>query len=906
MNKVLYIILSLLLFSLTIISCSPDDTEKVNKPISKAGDTVNGVLDPVSDGVNDGLDSVGDVVNDGLGATTGGGGVFTSYSDESPNHIAFCKSSIMDPDAKWSRDYEESANDVIRTSGGDYVVVGTSISWEWPMPDNMDDILIVKLDGNGNILWNKKIHLRNFDRGTSIVEDNDGNYVITGFTSINDETKSDVFFGKVDPQGNVLVKKAINISNKYDGGYSISKTADGGFVIGGEAGHHHNEDFMILKVDQNGNKEWSRKFSDHEDNAAYEAMEASDGNFYLVGSIRVVNKYEDIRIIKTNSKGKKIWSKTYGGDRDDIGEGIIESENNTFVVVAGTFSYGKAGDVMLMKINSDGGVIWQNNYGGDRTDKLREYDGNSVSGRYLTKTPNGGFLVSANSNSFSSLGGLWVFKTDNSGSLLWNYSNQDLGGASSAREAVDGSVIVTGPGASGGTGDLYVVKIKSDDGSKSTGNTTCTDNTATTTTSTWTKQLGTSSGDEGAGVTTDSSGNIYVTGYTEGGLDGNTSSGGNDIILVKYNSSGTKQWTKQLGTSSSDEGRGVTTDSSGNIYVTGLTQGGLDGNTNSGGSSVDNDIILVKYNSSGTKQWTKQLGTSSSACGNDAFKTNCGSSAGNGVTTDSSGNIYVTGFTVGGLDGNTSSGYWDIFLTKYNSSGTKQWTKQLGNSGNQHGKDVTTDSSGNIYVTGYTAGGLDGNTELGVWDIFLVKYNSSGTKQWTKQLGTSSSDQGNSVTTDSSGNIYVTGVTYNYLDGNTGIGGAGDIFLVKYNSSGTKQWTKQLGTTSGDEGRGVTTDSSGNIYVTGYTLGLENYVGLDGNTSLGSKDIFLVKYNSSGTKQWTKQLGTPYSDSGNGVSTDSSGNIYVTGTTGGGLDGNTSSGSGDIFLVKYNSDGVKQ
>jgi hypothetical protein len=343
--------------------------------------------------------------------------------------------------------------------------------------------------------------------------------------------------------------------------------------------------------------------------------------------------------------------------------------------------------------------------------------------------------------------------------------------------------------------------------------------------------------------------------------------------------------------------------------VTGLTQGGLDGNTNSGGSSVDNDIFLVKYNSSGTKQWTKQLGTSSSSCFNNQYgyyPSSCGSSAGNGVTTDSSGNIYVTGFTVGGLDGNTSSGYWDIFLIKYNSSGTKQWTKQLGTSGNETANGVATDSSGNVYVTGFTGGGLDGNTELGSWDIFLVKYNSSGTKQWTKQLGTSSSDSGNGVTTDSSGNIYVTGYTYGGLDGNTGYGGAGDIFLVKYDSSGTKQWTKQLGTSKGDYGKDVTTDSSDNIYVTGYTSGLENYVGLDGNTSLGSTDIFLVKYNSSGTKQWTKQLGTNSMDSGNGVTTDSSGNIYVTGSTWGGLDGNTSSGSYDIFLVKYNSDGVKQ
>jgi len=334
----------------------------------------------------------------------------TASGDEAPKNVVFGKT-ILDPDATKSTDYEESASDVIQTSGGDYVVVGTSISWEWPMPDNMDDILIIKLDGtSGNVIWNKKIHLENYDRATSVVEDKDGNYVLTGFTSSNDNNKSDVFFGKVDPQGNVLLKTAINITSKYDGGYSISKTADGGYIIGGEAGSNHDEDFMMLKVDQNGNKKWSKMFSDgHVDTSAYDAIEASDGNFYLVGSKRIVDRYEDIRIIKTNSKGKTIWDKTYGGDKEDIGEGIIESENNTFVVVAGTFSYGKAGDVLLMKINSDGEVIWQNNYGGDKLDKLREYDGNSVSGRHLTKTPNGGFLVSGYSSSFSQ-GGMWVLK----------------------------------------------------------------------------------------------------------------------------------------------------------------------------------------------------------------------------------------------------------------------------------------------------------------------------------------------------------------------------------------------------------------------------------------------------------------------------------------------------------------
>jgi len=95
----------------------------------------------------------------------------------------------------------------------------------------------------------------------------------------------------------------------------------------------------------------------------------------------------------------------------------------------------------------------------------------------------------------------------------------------------------------------------------------------------------------------------------------------------------------------------------------------------------------------------------------------------------SSRNIYVTGHTSRGLDGNTNSGSSDIFLVKYNQSGTKQWTKQLGTSSNDFGNGVTTDSSGYIYVTGYTFGELDGNTNSGNYDIFLVKYDSSGTKQ---------------------------------------------------------------------------------------------------------------------------------------------------------------------------------
>ena len=125
--------------------------------------------------------------------------------------------------------------------------------------------------------------------------------------------------------------------------------------------------------------------------------------------------------------------------------------------------------------------------------------------------------------------------------------------------------------------------------------------------------------------------------------------------------------------------------------------------------------------------------------------------------------------------------------------------------------------------------------------------------------------------------------------------------LNKYNPSGSKQWTKQLGTSNHDYGRGIDSDSSGNVYVA-----WETSSGLDGNSSSGGEDFFLVKYNSSGAKQWTKQLGTSSNERANGVSTDSSGNVYVAGYTEGGLDGNSNSGNKDLFIVKYNSDRNKQ
>ena len=223
-----------------------------------------------------------------------------------------------------------------------------------------------------------------------------------------------------------------------------------------------------------------------------------------------------------------------------------------------------------------------------------------------------------------------------------------------------------------------------------------------------------------------------------------------------------------------------------------------------------------------TKQWPKQCGSA-------------GDDYGNSTAVDSVGNVYVTGWTEGDLDVNANAGYSDIFLTKWNADGDWQWTRQWGSTEWDSGKSVAVDSVGNIYVTGTTGGGLDGNANAGRSDIFLTKWSGDGTKQWTKQWGSTEWDYGNSVAIDSNGNIYVTGCTFGDIDGNTNAGGY-DIFLTKWNADGTKQGTLQWGSAENDYGESVAIDSNDNIYVTGTTYG-----DLDGNTNAGKAELFLTK-----------------------------------------------------------------
>jgi chitodextrinase len=400
--------------------------------------------------------------------------------------------------------------------------------------------------------------------------------------------------------------------------------------------------------------------------------------------------------------------------------------------------------------------------------------------------------------------------------------------------------------------------------------------------------IGTSATERGHGIAVDGSGNIYVSGYTTGSLDGQTNAGGEDIFLVKYDSTGARQWTRLSGTAGNERGESVAVHNvTGNVYVTGATAGSLDGQAYSGSG----DVYLMKYNSSGTKQWTRLLGTTAI---DNAFS----------VAVDSNENVYVTGSTNGNLGGQTSSGGTDAFVARYDSSGNMVWTRLLGNATLTYGYAVAVAASGNVYISGVTRGTLGGQANAGIQDMFVAKYNASGTVQWVRMAGSSVFDYCYGVAVDGSENVYVSGSSYGDFDGHLNTDGTGsteDLFLIKYDSAGAKQWSVFHGGAGNDVTYGMAVDSGGNIYINGNTN-----ADLDGQVNSGGHDSVLLKYNSAGVRQWTRMLGTSSGEYARGMAVDSGNNAFITGFTSGNLDGVTNSGGNDGFIVMYDASGNLQ
>jgi hypothetical protein len=453
--------------------------------------------------------------------------------------------------------------------------------------------------------------------------------------------------------------------------------------------------------------------------------------------------------------------------------------------------------------------------------------------------------------------------------------------------------------------------------------------------------FGGASNEEARAMTLDRSGNIYSTGFFAGTVDFDpgdgianlTSLGFNDIFILKLNSDGNFLWVKHLSGTNSEAAASIAIDKDGNVITSGNFAGTVDFDPGSTVANLtsngDDDVFISKLDSSGNYIWAKSFGGS-------------GRDSGINVAVDSNGNICVTGIYTATIDFDpgagivnlTSLGELDVFISKFDSSGSFVWGNGRGGEGREVGQGAAFDSNGNVYSLGYFNQTVDFNpgdgtanlVSSGGNDLFISKFDSAGIFLWAQRIGSNGADGGASITFDSTGNIVFTGYFTGTVDFDPSVGVANltsavssENFISKFDTSGNYLWAKRIGGSGADRGVNIALDGTGNIYSTGYFNGTVDFDSSDGIanlTSAGGTDIFISKFNSSGNYLWAKRVGSSGADRGVNIAVDGGGNSYSSGyfsRTSGDLTVSTdfdpgdgvanfiSTGGYDVYILKLTS-----
>jgi hypothetical protein len=363
---------------------------------------------------------------------------------------------------------------------------------------------------------------------------------------------------------------------------------------------------------------------------------------------------------------------------------------------------------------------------------------------------------------------------------------------------------------------------------------------------------------KGNAITSDHLGNCYITGYSF------EQSCGNDIVTIKYNSTGTMEWAAGYnGTANSDDaGNGICVDQYGNVYVVGSSYN----------NSRNSDLTLIKYDPNGILVWDKIYGVT-----NGDYE-----DKGIAIAVDANSNVYVTGYTT------DTDGYTDIVTQKYDVDGNVAWTQlEDGDDGlDGKGLSIKAGASGNVFVCGYTTSDNNGN------DIIAVKYDNYGSILWIKTINGNgnSEDKALGIITDSEDNAYITGYV---TDENEGY----NAFTAKLDQDGNIVWQDSYdgGENQTDRAQGIIVDNDGSVFITG-----------DAYTSNQNTDYLTIKYDIFGNREWIQT----YNGIGNGVDEassicivmESSGlkKVVVTGKSWGAAD------NYDYATVRYNTAGGEQ
>ncbi len=411
----------------------------------------------------------------------------------------------------------------------------------------------------------------------------------------------------------------------------------------------------------------------------------------------------------------------------------------------------------------------------------------------------------------------------------------------------------------------------------------------------WARGAGSTGVDQAISTVVDANGNVYTIGwYTSASITfgsitlTNAGVATSDIFVTKQDGAGNVLWAKSFGGANGDIGNAIAVDANGEVYITGWYASstiafGASTLTNVG---MGSDVFVVKLNATGNTVWAKNEGGSNS-------------DRGNSIAVDASGNVFTTGGFMSATANfgtvtvtNAASGVNDIFVVKHDPSGNVLWAKSAGGNGSEMGLGIDIDPSGNSYITGSFAspsinfgGGAITNASSGTQDIFVVKYDASGTAVWSKQVGGSADDFGNAVVVTSSG-LCITGgfnsaaINFSTTALNNVSAGTSDVFFTKYDLDGNFAWARRAGNTDSEAGSSVDVDALGNFFVAGYFNSSSLTFGSTtlNNASAGYKDLFIAACDAAGMPLWALSAGDAAEEIANSISVNAAGTeVHVAG-----------------------------
>ncbi|MEL6973873.1 MAG: hypothetical protein AAGL29_00575 [Bacteroidota bacterium] len=349
---------------------------------------------------------------------------------------------------------EETAQSVIPTNDGGFAVLGYANSTDGDLAGKslpVNDYWLLKFSATGDLQWNKTYGGSKDDRGQSIIQTMDGGYAVVGYAMSNDGDGSlnqgfhDNWILRLDVNGDILWEKSFGFSG-HDHAYDIVQTSDGGFFFsgfldvtssGGEGNsrkkitsyaQHGVGEFWGIKLDSEGNLLWRRYFGGTNNDRSFGTVEANDGGLVMIGAsesddfdISNAKGSYDVWIVKLSDKGDLLWEKSFGGSGIDRAYDIVKTKGEDYVIVGETFSTdgdvfknNGESDAWLIKVSDNGDLMWERTFGGSAFDAARG----------LASTSDGGYVIAGNSKSVEdALAGnagendIWLIKTDTNGNL---------------------------------------------------------------------------------------------------------------------------------------------------------------------------------------------------------------------------------------------------------------------------------------------------------------------------------------------------------------------------------------------------------------------------------------------------------------------------------------------------------